>query len=84
MALESNIGGSPRLARRGPALLALAVAGLFPVLTAAQAERVGARLLVREPEIDFGDIIRGKAIEATFKLENIGTEPLKVLRAQPG
>jgi hypothetical protein len=43
-----------------------------------------ARLVIPEPEQDFGEVIRGEKIEAVFALQNVGAQPLNVLRVEPG
>jgi len=41
-------------------------------------------LAIEEKEQDFGVVRRGKLLEATFTLRNVGSEPLKILRVKPG
>ena len=50
----------------------------------AKSQYEGPRLLIKEREVDFGVVSRGTLLEHTFTVENIGSEPLTVLRAQTG
>jgi len=93
MATSFNIGGSTRRARRAVPGLLFAPFALLAAVTAAQSNPIvatskpaheGPRLSIPENEKDFGVVIRGEVLEATFDLQNIGNETLKVLRVKPG
>jgi len=84
-----NIGGPTGRARRAVSGLLFALLALLAAVTAAQDSTSqpayqGPRLAIPEKEIDFGVVKRGKLLEATFTLHNVGTEPLKILRVKPG
>lgn len=57
----------------------LLCAGIVPGARAA-----GPRLVVEQPEIDIGEVIRGETGRGIFELKNAGDAPLRVTNVQPG
>ena len=93
MATSFNIGWRSGQARRAASGLLFALFALLSTVTAAQTNQVvstakpafeGPRMRILEMEKDFGVVTRGEVLEATHILENIGSEPLKILRVKPG
>ena len=93
MALAMNIGPRTVLAPLAGAGLILALIGPIAAPATAQVSQREStekpafetpRLLIPKPEMDFGDVIRGERLDATFELHNVGAQPLHVLRAEPG
>ena len=93
MATSFNIGGGAGRARSAVPGLLFAPLALLAAFTAAQTKPTvsnskpvfeGPRLSIPEKEQDFGLVLRGEVLEATFELQNVGTEPLKILRVKPG
>ena len=93
MVPEINIGSRDALARGARTALVLAAIGLLAGPAPAQVTQREStekplfetpRLAIPEREIDFGEVVRGETLEATFVLQNIGAQPLKVLKAEPG
>lgn len=93
MVLAMNIGPRTVLAPLARAGLVLALIGPIAAPATAQVSQREStakpafetpRLLIPVPEIDFGDVIRGERLDATFELRNVGAQTLKVLRADPG
>jgi hypothetical protein len=93
MATSFNIGGGAGRARRAVPGLLFAPLALLAAVTAAQTDPTapnskpvfeGPRLAIAEKEQDFGLVMRGEVLEATFELQNVGTEPLKILHVKPG
>ena len=93
MATSFNIGSPAAGARRALSRLLFAPVALLATLTAAQTSQIestakplfeGPRIRIHEMEKEFGEVTRGEILEATFTLENIGSEPLKILRVKPG
>ena len=93
MATSFNIGWRTRRARRAASGLLFAPFALFASVTVAQTHQAvstdkpafeGPRMRILELEKDFGVVTRGELLEATHILENIGSEPLKILRVKPG
>jgi len=71
----------------------LALVGLLAGTVAAQTEPAvstpepqfeGPRIRIVEMEKEFGTVTRGELLEATYRVENIGSEPLRILRVKPG
>lgn len=70
-------------------LLAVSAAGIVPLEAqspppAGESPGGGPRMRVAQPEIDFGEVVRGETVEGTFEIENIGDESLIIEKAQPG
>ncbi len=93
MATPFNIGGRASRARRVVSGLFFAPFVLLATVTAAQTNQVvstakpafeGPRMRILEMEKDFGVVIRGEVLEATYIVENIGSQPLRILRVKPG
>ena len=93
MVLAINISPPRALARCALVGLVLALIGASWAPPAAQVSQrestekpafSTARILLPEPEMDFGEVIRGETIEATFEIRNVGAQDLKVLRVEPG
>ncbi len=93
MATSFNIGWRTGRARRTVSGLLFAPFVLLATVTAAQTNQVvstakpefdGPRMRILEMEKDFGVVLRGEVLEAIHILENIGSEPLKILRVKPG
>ena len=81
----------PAGGRRIPAILWVAVAGLLLLVGGlavllrqpAQATNVpqvagGPKLAVDQEQINFGTVPLGKPVKATFKLTNVGDQPLQI------
>ena len=82
-----NIGRLAARARRPASGWLFAPLALLVAVTVAQTNEPaydGPRLAIPEKEKDFGTVIRGEKLEATFELHNVGNEPLKILRVKPG
>ena len=70
---------------------ALALLWLLPAVPGAFAENgtdpapvPGPRLEVESEKFDLGQVNRGASVEAQFKLKNVGSEPLRILKVKPG
>jgi hypothetical protein len=85
----------PNIGRRcgGARGLLLALTGLLAVPAAAQTQQAvstekpmfeGPRIRVVEMEKEFGTVTRGEVLEAKYSIENVGSEPLRILRVKPG
>ena len=88
-----NIGRRSGSARQPTRTLLFALAGLLAVPAAAQTQQPvstekplyqGPRIRVLEKEKEFGTVTRGEVLEAKYRIENVGSEPLKILRVKPG
>ena len=93
MVTSLNIGWRAGRAPLALSCLLFAPFALLATLTAAQTNQVvstakpafeGPRMRIPEMEKDFGVVLRGEVLEAIHILENIGSEPLKILRVKPG
>jgi hypothetical protein len=93
MALSLNIGCRPGRAPRALSGLIFAPLALLASIATAQTSQItstvkpvseGPRLRILELEKDFGVVTRGQILEATHILENIGGQPLRILRVKPG
>ena len=93
MATPFNIGGRTDRARGAVSGLFFALLALFSSVVAAQTNQIastakpafeGPRMRILEMEKDFGVVIRGEVLEATYIVENIGSQPLRILRVKPG
>jgi hypothetical protein len=56
------------------------------VATSAAAEPVVGppRLQIEQERLDLGEVPRGRTVEATFVVRNLGGETLQILEARPG
>ena len=68
--------------------LFLIIVGLFSVvlwggMVLAQ-DKKGPRVSVEGREFDFKEVKEGTVLEHTFKILNIGDEPLKIISVRPG
>ena len=54
-------------------------------LNATPAEKTtGPRILIEETLFDAKDVIQGKMIQHTFKVQNTGDQPLEINKVKPG
>lgn len=88
-----NIGRPPTGARRAVVAGFLTAFALLGPLGSAQVNQQpasqkpqfeGPRIRIQQTEKDFGMVTRGEVLAAEFVLENIGSEPLRILQAKPG
>jgi hypothetical protein len=85
VALGFNIGSARQRAQLAKVAL---IPALFVASAAAQtadpADAQGPLIRIAEREVDLGTVIKGDNPEARFSIENVGTEPLRILKVQPG
>ncbi len=62
-------------------LIGFFLASVFPILAQ---KRQGPKMVVREREVDFGEVKEGDIIEHTFSVFNQGDAPLEIVRVTPG
>ena len=68
--------------------LFLMMVGLFSIAlwgnTVLGQDNKGPRISVEGREFDFKEVKEGTVLEHTFKILNIGNEPLKIISVRPG
>lgn len=47
-------------------------------------DKQGPKAVITDPEFDFKEAKQGAIVEHTFKIENRGDLPLKILNVRPG
>ena len=57
---------------------------LFTVPPAMSEDKQGPKAVITDPEFDFKEAKQGAIVEHTFKIENRGDLPLKILNVRPG
>ena len=58
---------------------------LFFCFNAIPAEKTtGPRILIEEKSFDAKEVMQGKMIRHTFKVQNTGDQPLEINKVQPG
>jgi hypothetical protein len=62
-------------------LIVFFLASVFPI--PAQQEK-GPKMVLKEREVDFGEVKEGDIIKHTFSVLNQGDEPLEIVEVKPG
>lgn len=66
-------------------IIILSLMLLFCLNSAISAEETtGPRILIDEKSFDAKDVLQGKTIRHTFKVQNTGDQPLEINKVQPG
>ena len=50
----------------------------------AQEAEATPRVIVENPKLDLGRVVRGQTAEGIFRVRNLGAAPLRILAAKPG
>ena len=65
-------------------IICIALLSLYSYPAAAQEARRGPKIVLKEREFDFKEVMEGEVVEHVFKVLNQGDETLKIIRVRPG
>ena len=46
--------------------------------------KIGPKILIEEPNFDWGRVLHGEVVEHTIRVKNVGDELLRITKVQPG